>query len=234
MPAQAFKLKTHQHQILYIDESGNLGKGDRYFIITVVRFKTKADYRKWKIIVKKFLDKYPFLVARKDKQEIKGYKMLYKIRKEIMNAIQGIDFDIYYAVIDTNHPHYKNKFIQTSASKEIPFNYTLGKLFNRYIAKHINVEKVFINIDERRVKTGAKHNLAEYLSVLAIDNKDYRCNEVQMRYCDSTTVYGVQLADFISNTLYQFYESEKKKNKFLYNKYIKPRVKGRQVRYPER
>ena len=243
MPLQTFKLKINQDQILYIDESGNLGRGDRYFVITVVRFRTKAGYRKWRNVAYMFLNKYPFLTTTtKKKREVKGYNMPDPIREEIMEAIQGIDFDIYYAVIDTNHPHYKNKFIQTNASeedeeeipsKEIAFNYTLGKLFDRYIAKHINTEKIFINIDQRSVKTGAKHDLTGYLNHLSKGNEKHSCNEVKVHYCDSATESGIQLADLISNTLYQFYESGKKKNKSLYSKYIKPRVKGRRVRYPE-
>ena len=232
MSAQTFKLKINQDQILYIDESGNLGRGDRYFVITVVRFKTKADYRKWQDVVKDFLDTYPFLTKNtKHKREMKGYKMPYRVRKMLLLALQNINVDVYYGVIDTNHPHYKSNFIQKGyVSKEIPFNYTLNKLFQKHIAQHINATKMVINMDERTVRTGQKHDLECYINVATIDNTNHQCNEVIVRYHDSARVHGIQLADFIGSTIYRFYELSRNKN--LYHKYISSKIKGK-VMYPD-
>lgn len=233
MTVHAGQLKINQDQILYIDESGNLGKGDRYFVITVIRFKTKVDYRKWTQVANMFFNQYSFLKkSNNSKPEIKGYKIPYHIRKQLLRLTQDIHFDIYYGFIDTDHPHYRRSFIEKRyISKEVPFNYTLNKLFQRHIVKQINAKKIVMNIDERTVKTGQKHDLNGKINAEIIDNRKYhQCEEVVVYYHKSENVIGIQLADVIGYTLYQVYEYGKDKG--VYYEYIKPKVKG-MVIYPE-
>ena len=211
---------------IFIDESGNLGKRERFFVISVIRFKSDADYKKWKNLAKGVVKNASRL------KEIKSSVMSYASKKRILQMIErkSIGFNVWLGIIDTNHKHYVKHFITGDHSKELAFNYTLKNLFERYLARKIQKKYLVVCADQRNTKTGSKYSLGEYLTVELIHNDSIQLQSVSVQYCDSKDDYGVQLADLVANIAYTKFEYNQSRH--LFDTYVKPNVLG-EFRYPE-
>ncbi len=211
---------------IFIDESGNLGKGEQFFIIAAVQFESDDDYKKWKNLAKRVIKN------KNNLREIKSSAMDYDSKKEILQQIKkrNIRFTVWLGIIDTNHKRYKERFILKNNSKELAFNYTLKKMFERCIAKNIQKRHIVVCVDQRNTKTGSRYSLKDYLNVEFIHNQSITLQSVSIEYCDSKRSYGVQLSDLVANITYTKFEYNKSNH--LFETYIKPKILG-ECSYPE-
>ena len=87
-------------------------------------------------------------------------------------------------------------------NKARTFNYLL-KIFliNSIKKKYIEDKQIFLQIDERNVKTDSKYSLEDYLNqeLLLSDNL---IENVQVQYFDSSHNSFIQIADVFSNIMY--------------------------------
>ncbi|MDD9868201.1 MAG: DUF3800 domain-containing protein [Candidatus Campbellbacteria bacterium] len=206
---------------LYIDESGNLGRGGRYFVFPVIYFSSRRHYKSWKNLAKKVIKNNSTL---KTLGEIKGSDMNYALKKRILSEIdsKGIDFNIWLGIIDTAAQYYKEKYINSDSIKELAFNYTLNRLFQEKITRKISTKSVEVCIDNRNLKTGSKYSLEEYINVESIHNDNHCCESILVKYKNSKKCYGIQLADLIANIVFTKYEYNGSVG--LYKNYIKPKI----------
>ena len=214
---------------VFIDESGNLGKGERFFVIAVVCFDSDTDYKKWKRVAKKFIKKEDCL---RNAGEIKSFSMDYSLKKKVFEQIEkrNIGFRVWIGVIDTNHAHYRERFILQDNSKELAFNYTLKRLFEELIAKEVQEEVINIYVDQRNTKTGSRYSLREYLNAEFLHDPTIPLQRTFLYYQDSKNNYGIQLSDLIANIVYT--KLEYNKSSYLFEKYVKSKLLGK-CEYPE-
>lgn len=125
---------------------------------------------------------------------------------EIFNEIQ--DIDTFYGCVKV--------FDKTMMKKEIInsnifFNYAVRVLIKDCILPILDTQnidtqiKFIISIDNRNIRVGELNNLETYLKTeYCLENFNF-----QIKYYDSKTNFGIQLADLIVNTFYNLYKKKK-------------------------
>ncbi|MFA5317994.1 MAG: DUF3800 domain-containing protein [Patescibacteria group bacterium] len=178
---------------IYIDESGNLGKKGRYFVIAMlIPFKKK----RIKNIIKNFCSKESL-------EEIKGTLLTFLSRQNIINKLNKFpDYSVSYIVADL-------KYIDNAVLKDknICYNYLYMHLLKRTI-KNAN-EDIEILTDNHEVKVGSINSLNDYIRTKAIFEWGFKYN-VRIEYRDSKKVKNIQMVDIIANTIYRRYTENKK------------------------
>lgn len=192
---------------VYLDESGSIHKNSKtryfavggYFSLEQDKLKIKAKYKKENLKMKKAkrlsLD-----------TEIKSYDMTEEEKVKIFNKIQDIDtFQGCVKVFD------KQAMRKEIVDSNIFFNYAVKVLINDCIIPTLNLQNTneqiefIISIDNRNIRVGELNNLETYLKTeFCIYDDDFK-----IKYYDSKTSYGIQLADLIVNTFYNNYKDTK-------------------------
>jgi len=219
---------------VYIDESGSIHKNSktRYFAVggyfTFFEGKNKI-ISLYKKCNKNIKDKRNIDL----KKEIKSYDMTDDEKIEIFKRVEEVkDFCGIAKVFDKK---LMNKEIVES---NIFFNYAVKILFSDCIIPLLNIKNIkekieFIkNVDNRNIKVGDLKNLENYLKTeFCIENFDFK-----ITYYNSTTNYGVQLADLIVNTFYNIHKNRSivkkvipslRKDKFRISIFPGFKIKGR-------
>lgn len=90
------------------------------------------------------------------------------------------------------------------------FNYAVKLLFKDCIIPLLNLELIssniefIVSIDNRNIRVGELNNLETYLKTeFCLENFDFK-----ITYYDSSYNYGIQLADLIVNTFYNYYKDK--------------------------
>lgn len=195
---------------MYIDESGSIHptsqKLNRYFIIGIV---IPKDPQKLKRVYKTFIRKNIDNLKKLDVEgkmfnqdgrfiELKGYSMDKPMKLDFINFFcQNNLFEVRYIILDNNL--LDKRFIKNKART---FNYLL-KIFliNSIKKKYIQDKEIFLQIDERNVKTDSKYSLEDYLNQELLLN-DNLIDNVQVQYFDSSQNCFIQIADVFSNIMY--------------------------------
>lgn len=189
---------------LYIDESGSIHKNSKtryfavggYFVLQDDKNKVVSKFKKINLSIKRnrsiTLDK-----------EIKSFDYLDKEKVYIFDTIQDIDtFVGCVKVFD------KQKMYKPIENANLFYNYAVHVLLNDCVLPFINQNydhediEFIISADNRNTSVGDLKDLEKYLNT-AFCLKNY---EFKITYYDSTTNYGVQLADLIVNTFYNKYK----------------------------
>ncbi len=192
---------------VYLDESGSIHKNSKtryfavggYFSFEKDKMKIKAKYKQENLKLKRFhnleLDK-----------EIKSYDMIEEEKIKIFNKIQ--DIDTFHGCVKVFDKYLMKKEIVDS---NIFFNYAVKVLITDCILPVINLQNIneslefIISIDNRNIRVGELNNLETYLKTeFCIYDDDF-----SIKYYDSKTNYGIQLADLIVNTFYNLYKDKK-------------------------
>ena len=219
---------------MYIDESGSVHptseKLNRYFIIGIVIPKdSKQLKRVYKTFIRKNIDELRTLdtdgkMFDKNNRfvELKGSSMNKPMKLNFMKFFcQNNLFEVRYIILDNNH--LEERFIKNKART---FNYLL-KIFliNSIKKNYIEDKQLFLQIDERNVKTDSKYSLEDYLNqeLLLSDNL---IESVQVKYFDSSQNCFIQIADVFSNIMYSNLIAkgsyEKELQQLQQDKYILP------------
>lgn len=189
---------------LYIDESGSIHKNSRtkyfavggYFVLEEDNNRVKSLYKRLNLSVKRRrnipLDK-----------EVKSYDYLSSEKAEIFNAIQDIDtFVGCVKVFD------KTLMMKKIEDCNVFYNYAVQVLIKDCVLPFLNSNydedyEFIISADNR--DTGVKNlkDLEKYL----ITNYCMTNHQFNIKYYDSASNYGVQLADLIVNTFYNKYKN---------------------------
>ena len=192
---------------VYLDESGSIHKNSNtkyfavggYFTIEKYRLKITSLYKKINKLVKD---------ERKIKmdKEIKSYDYLTKEKQLIFSSMENIPgFYGFSKVFD------KEKMQKGIVDSNIFYNYAVKLIFSDIIfplLKNYTDEEIEIKLlcDNRNVRVGDLKNLENYLNTEFCLN-NYLFN---VSYYDSKTNFGIQLADLIVNTFYNYYANYKR------------------------
>lgn len=191
------------NQVVFIQHQKKL---NRYFIIGIVIPKEPVKLKRvYKLFIRKNID-YLRKLDKDNKmfsedgrfRELKGSSMDKKLKLDFINFFcRNNLFEVRYIILDNNQ--LEERFIKNKART---FNYLI-KIFliNSFKKGYIRDKELFLQIDERNVKTESKYSLEDYLNQELILNNNILEN-VQVKYFESSQNCFVQIADVFSNIMY--------------------------------
>lgn len=194
---------------IFIDESGNLGKGGRFFVISAL---TPDNPSRIKNIIKRCCVKF-----RKPEvlDEIKGKVLTFSRKQEILHKFnKKDDFHCHYIVADKNH--LSQKLLKDN---NICFNYLASHLL-KPILKGTD-ENIQVIIDNRSIKVASRNSLQDYIKLKALTEWGFE-KKISFEYKDSKEVKNLQAIHLIANVVYGRYTYKKEhlytliSNKFIH------------------
>lgn len=196
------------HKIyVYLDESGSIHKNShtKYFAVGGY-FSLEEDKNKITSLYKKINKKIKDSRNIPLEKELKSYDILNIEKKEIFSEVQ--DIDTFFGCVKVFE---KNMMKKEIVESNIFFNYAVKLVFQdcivpllKNISKKSSIEFI-VSIDNRNIRVGELNNLQTYLKTeFCLYNFNFK-----VTYYDSRTNYGIQLADLIVNTFYNYYKDKK-------------------------
>ena len=183
---------------IFIDESGDLGCGSRFFVMAAVVFLSDLAAKKGSRLVRK-------MRKRLKVGELKSSRMSFVERQAVLNKLMSIDgIEFFYFIAEKSQV----SLLRGDYSKNLIYNY-FSRLLVDEIFKTYN-QKMYIVFDERTTKVKSMNSLKDYLLIDAYANHGKKSNEVVIEQADSRMVNNLQLADLISGTAYQAYTRNKR------------------------
>ena len=219
---------------VYLDESGSIHKNShtKYFAVGGY-FAFKEDKNKVTSLYKKINKTIKDTRNIPLDKEVKSYDMTEEEKVDIFNQIQ--DIDTFYGCVKVFEKGAMRKEIVES---NIFFNYAVKLLFKDCIVPLLNLNQIqdniefIVSVDNRNIRIGDLNNLETYLKTeFCLDNFDFK-----ITYYDSATNYGIQLADLVVNTFYNYYKDKRivdkviptlKKKNFRTSLFPGHKIKGR-------
>lgn len=206
---------------LYIDESGNLGKVGRYFLICALevdnRIKSTIIKRAGRVICR-FKEKNSIPKT----TELKGCGLSSSNRNELLDKILYKGIKVRYIVLDLKKT---TMLLEKADDKNACFNYLIQLIVKQIIQEIPNIKKINLFLDNRTVKIGNRLSLKPYLyNRLVLEQLETKNNvkriEFEITYLESDHCYLIQWADIVANSLYKKYNSKED----LFYKKIKPYI----------
>ena len=187
---------------VYLDESGSIHKNSNtkyfavggYFCFFSDRNKIISTYKRINKSIKDIRN-IPL------NTEIKSYDMKDNEKREIFATMQRITSFCGFSII-FNKSLMKKEVIESN----IFFNYAVKILIKNCIIPLLSANniKFIMSIDNRNIKVGDLKNLENYLRTeFCLENYNF-----SVKYYDSATNYGIQLADLIVNTFYNMFKNK--------------------------
>lgn len=194
---------NNQNRTLIFDESGNLGKDGRYFVIACVDTnKTKSLHNGMQKKLLKIRNKFSYI--KRNAYEIKANFCDSISKFEIIEYIHTKDLKIHYIISDLE----KVKFdLGSSNHKNLFYNFLMKLLIDNIISDNFKNENLNIYIDNKTIKVGSENSFEEYIKIHLLFERVLNLN-ISVKYIDSNSKYGfiIQVADFVANSIYSHYE----------------------------
>ncbi len=187
----------------YIDESGNMGCGGKYFVLAAVVFDTEKGAAR----IKRLIRKEQQLIA-KERQcayinEIKSFSLNFPQRQRILNKMTAkADIDIFCLVVDKPQV----TLLRQQKPKNLVYNY-FAKLLTDAIFKKYNGDFRVI-FDQRATAVKSMNSLTDYITINAYTSFNLVQNQVEVLQRDSKTEYNLQAADLVAGTIYKAYNRQ--------------------------
>lgn len=181
---------------IYVDESGNLGVKDRYFVIAMCR----CDKPKR---IKNFVSRF---CARNNLPELKAAELpfsdketlIQRLKIDSVRNITHLDYSISYIVLDKKQIRNSKLF----NDKNVLYNYLFSFLIKKTLQD--TKEDVHILFDNHTTKVKSINSLEDYLKIKAWTEWNFQ-NNLVVQYIDSKNSKCVQIADLIANSIYRKY-----------------------------
>lgn len=188
---------------LYFDESGNLGKSGRYFIISgIITEDPKSLYNSMKKTMLYIRNTYKNLNF--NKYELKAKNAPSYVKKLILKKIaSNKSARIIYIVADKKY--IEDKMFE---DKNRLYNYLLKLLLDNYSFFFKN-NKVHLLLDNKTVKVNSLNSFEDYINIHF--NLERKINvDLSVQYLDSSSknAYNIQAADYVANALYSYFEHD--------------------------
>jgi hypothetical protein len=174
---------------LFVDESGNLGTKDRYFVLVIL-----APQRSKRI--SNFMKKF---CAKHNLPEIKASQLSVPHKQEIFNKLcSANDYTVSYIVADKWNIDNKKLF----EDKNLCYNYLFSFLVKKTVKS--TQEDLTILLDNHSTKVKSINSLADYIRLKGMTQWGYQHN-LHIQYTDSKDSKVVQAADVIANAIWAHY-----------------------------
>lgn len=189
---------------IYIDESGNQGRGlGDYFTIAFFSGEHEQIKKACRTMRKSSLrikTKYPTKYKKFD--EVKAGNLDINDRKLVLKQIlkaDGVSIDY----ITVYKPQLKDSMYE---HKHISYNYyckfVLKKIFSRLSPS--SMDDVYMHLDNRTFKVKSGNTFQDFMFEFIKIVNGWDCT-LNIEYLESQSSYGVQCADFISNGINYYY-----------------------------
>ncbi len=187
---------------VFVDESGNMGKSGKYFVMAAVVVRTeKAETRLKRIVKKEQTMDAKGGKRRVFKDELKFSKMKFSQRQRILTKFsKEKDMELFLFVA------YKPMvaLLREGKTKNLVYNYfsklLMEKIFKRYD------EDFEIIFDQRSTVVKSMNSLTDYIEISAYaEAPKLARRKVTVRQMDSRTDYLLQVADLMSGATAQAY-----------------------------
>lgn len=186
---------------LIIDESGNLGKSGRYFVIACIDTNNAKSLHN---IIKRKLNiaKEQFPVLSTHAHEIKAAEAYPCVKYHILECISKKDLTISYIVADLKHV--KQKLFE---DKNILYNYLTKLLLDRLITVKDNNTTINIICDNKTTKIASGNSFKDYIKAQFVYEKGLDLDlNIKSIDSDAGDAFIVQAADYVANAIYCKYE----------------------------
>lgn len=182
---------------IFIDESGNLGRLGRFFVISAfVPDNSKRIVNIFRRSCVKFSKK------RKPLEEIKGSNLSFVEKQEILNKLlKKDDHFVSYVIADLKYIEPKILY-----DKNICYNFLCNFLF-KSLLQNTN-EDINVLIDNRTIKVASINSLSDYIRTEAYSKWNFK-HDIFFSYMDSKRSKNLQAADLMANIIYQKYTHKK-------------------------
>lgn len=174
---------------IFIDESGNLGHNEGYFLIAMVIMQNSS---RIKNIVKSFC-RYHSLC------EVHATNLNFSEKQFLVNKLSSQqDYSVSYIIADKmmikNHKLFKNN--------NLLYNYLFSFLVEDIIKN--NKDDIFLHIDNRTQKVASVNSLKDYIQIKAYGEWGFTKN-LFVQYEDSKESKALQMADLVANCIHRKY-----------------------------
>ncbi len=184
---------------VYIDESGDLGLNEGYFVIAMF---IPSDSKRIKNIITRFCAYHGI-------EEAHACHLYFPDRQFLVNKLnQKNDYTAAYIVVDKMMVNNEALF----KSNNLLFNYLFSFLV-KDIFKGCS-DDIAICLDNRNQKVASVNSLSEYIKIKAYTSWGFT-RDVTFRYYDSRDVKALQMVDLIAHCVFKKYTHKKED---LYNK----------------
>jgi hypothetical protein len=206
---------------IFLDESGDLGFGERssrWFIITIA---LTDDYRKIEKVVKRV---HRGLKRKYRKvSELHAYHANSATRKRILHGLSALD-DLHIFCIILNK---RKVYVDLRKQKNYLYNYTANILLDRLYDKNLIDKKSAIKlfIDQRDTNKFLKKNFADYLNG-SLSKKGV--GDIKIRIKPSHAEKCLQAVDFASWAIFRKYE----KGDYEYYEILKNKITEENLLFP--
>lgn len=178
---------------IYIDESGDLGLNEGYFVIAMLM---AHDSKRIKNIIKNFCSYHSI-------KESHACKLKFPDKQFLINKLsKQVDYSVSYIVVDKMMVENKKLF----ESNNLLFNYLVSFLLKDVFKA--NTDDIVIYMDNRNQKVASINSLSEYIRIKAMTDWGFDKNIV-FHYCDSINHKAVQMVDLIANCIRRKYVHKK-------------------------
>lgn len=185
---------------MYFDESGNLGKQDRFFVIACIITKNPKELNN--IMKKTLLEiKKRYSGTKWNGHELKANSCKPWIKEIIYKAIVTKGIEISYIVADKIWIEERLK-----EDKNCLYNYLLSLLLDNFKNIFRN-KRVNLILDNKSIKVKSLNSFEEYIKIHL--NYRYSLNtDIKVEYRDSAAknAYNIQAADYVANAIFSYYE----------------------------
>ena len=174
---------------LFIDESGDLGKNNDYFIIAMV---ISHRPQRLKNLAKSFC-------AYHELDEVHAHELNLVQKQFLINTLtKQQDYSVGYIIADKMMIKNDNLF----SSNNLLFNYLFSFLV-RDIVK-ADTDDVYMYLDNRTQKVASLHSLVDYIKIMAYGEWGFS-KKLNIEYVDSKICKTIQIADLVANCIRRKY-----------------------------
>jgi hypothetical protein len=178
---------------VFLDESGNLGKGGEFFTIAAVAFSQPKGQIRLKRLMKKLcltysLDGVPL-------RELKANGLSFPQKQEVLRRIAlRADHEIFYITAQKRHV----TMLQQGRDKNLVYNYLAGILALEIIKKYN--DDICLKFDQRTTKVASMNSLKDYVKLKAYTTGSFQ-HSIEANQFDSHSIYNLQTADILAGTI---------------------------------
>lgn len=175
---------------IFIDESGNLGYNEGYFIIAMI---VAHNPKRIKNIIKSFCGYHSL-------PEVHATDLNFPKKQFLINKlIKQQDYNVSYIIADKMMIKKKPLF----QNNNLLFNYLLSFLVKDIIKA--NTDDIYLHLDNRTQKVASANSLKEYIQIKAYAEWGFTKN-LFFEYRDSKESKALQMADLIANCIRRKYQ----------------------------
>jgi hypothetical protein len=198
---------------VYLDESGDLGFGQRSTKYFTIAFAIVEDPIPFRRCIKKVKIKYD--IPRD--VELKGSTTSEVVKKDLLSRFLKLNMEVHAITV-------KKENVEPKLRKDtnILYNYMVGlSLVERILQEPLGT-RVVINVDRRIISITSGFNFNQYLSYKIWYDRERRDIDLEIHHLDSHEAYVIQGIDVICNSVFRKYNSN---NYALFN-IIRGKVKS--------